>query len=139
DRRDHRPRQPAARRAAPRQPRRTPGRARAETRVGKRSLGPPATGSFTASGGRYPRRVIDEDYFREWLTTLLTEYAELHDLERNTTELLVAVELADGTILLVIAWRAWADWIVLFTEDDGMHTVPYERITKVSVLARPTP
>jgi hypothetical protein len=83
--------------------------------------------------------VIDEDYFREWLGTLLSEFAELHDLERNTTELLVMVELVDGTTLLVIAWRAWADWIVLFTEDDGMHTVPYDRITKVSVLARPTP
>jgi len=83
--------------------------------------------------------VIDQDYFREWLVTLVSEYAGLHDLGRSPTELLLTVELEGGTTWVVIAWRAWPNWIVLFTEDDVMHTVPYELITRVSVQARPTP
>jgi hypothetical protein len=39
----------------------------------------------------------------------------------------------------VIAWRAWPNWIVLFTENDEMRTVPYHHIAKVSVVARPSP
>jgi len=83
--------------------------------------------------------VIDQDYFRDWLGSLITEYGELHDFSAKT-ELLLTVDLTDGaTSWPVIAWRAWPNWIVLFTENDEMHTVPYHHIAKVSVAARPSP
>jgi hypothetical protein len=83
--------------------------------------------------------MIDQDYFRDWLGSLITEYAELHAFAENLTELLLVVELADGSKWPVIAWRAWPNWVVLFTETDEMHTVPYLHIARVSVVARPSP
>jgi len=83
--------------------------------------------------------VIDQDFFRDWLGSLISEYAELHGVAGNLTELLLTVELTDGATWPVIAWRAWPNWIVLFTENDEMRTVPYHHIAKVSVVARPSP
>ena len=83
--------------------------------------------------------MIDQDYFRDWLGSLVSEYAELHEFAGNLTELLLTIQLTDGTIWPVIAWRAWPNWVVLFTETDEMHTVPYLHIAKVSVVARPSP
>ena len=83
--------------------------------------------------------MIDQDYFRDWLGSLVTEYGELHNFAGNLTELLLTVELANGAAWPVIAWRAWPNWVVLFTETDEMHTVPYHHIAKVSVVARPSP
>jgi hypothetical protein len=83
--------------------------------------------------------VIDQDYFRDWLGSLVSEYAELHKSAGNLTEQLLTVQLTDGTTWSVIAWRAWPNWVVLFTETDEMHTVPYHHIAKVSVVGRPSP
>ena len=83
--------------------------------------------------------MIDQDYFRDWLGSLVTEYAELHEFAGKLTELLLTIQLTDGTIWAVIAWKAWPNWVVLFTEADEMHTVPYHHIAKVSVVARPSP
>jgi hypothetical protein len=83
--------------------------------------------------------VIDQDYFRDWLGSLVTEYGELHNFAGNLTELLLTVDLISGASWPVIAWRAWPNWVVLFTETDEMHTVPYHHIAKVSVVARPSP
>jgi hypothetical protein len=58
------------------------------------------------------------------------EYADHRGLQRNTNDLLVSVIFADDTEMLVLAWRAGPGWIVLFNEDDEMHAVPYETITK---------
>jgi hypothetical protein len=87
--------------------------------------------------------MIDADSFREFFNEHVGSYAEPRALRKNTYDLQVTVTLADGRELLVLAWRAGPGWIVLFTETDEMHTVPYETITRVSVQrraqARPDP
>jgi hypothetical protein len=83
--------------------------------------------------------VIEADFFREFFITYVGEYADHRGLQRNTNDLQVSVILADDTEMLVLAWRAGPGWIVLFNEDDEMHAVPYETITKVSVEPRPSP
>jgi hypothetical protein len=83
--------------------------------------------------------VIDQDYFRDWLGSLVSEYGELHNFAGNLNELLLTVDLTSGATWPVIAWKAWPNWVVLFTETDEMHTVPYHHIVKVSVVARPSP
>lgn len=85
-----------------------------------------------------PSRVIDADFFREFFITFVGEYAEHRGLQRNPNDVQVSV-IADGTEMLVLGWRAGPGWIVLFTEDDYMHTIPYETITKVSVHRRSSP
>jgi hypothetical protein len=79
------------------------------------------------------------NFFREFFPSFVHEYADHRELGRNTNELQVTVVLADGTPLLGLGWRAGPGWIVLFTEEDEMHTVPYEMISKVSVEPRPEP
>jgi hypothetical protein len=83
--------------------------------------------------------VIDADYFREFLAVYVGEYAEHRGLRRNPDHILVVVTLADGVEMPILGWRAGPGWIVLFNEDDEMHTVPYETITKVTVTPRPEP
>jgi hypothetical protein len=83
--------------------------------------------------------VIDADYFREFFPLFVREYSDHRGLQRNTTDLQVVVELVDRRELLMVGWRAGPGWIVLFDEGDEMHTVPYERIAKVSVRPRPQP
>jgi hypothetical protein len=86
-----------------------------------------------------PDALIDADFFREVFTAYVGEYAEHRGLRRNPVDLLVVVSFANGAEMPVISWRAGPGWIVLFNEDDEMHTVPYEVITKVTVAPRPEP
>jgi hypothetical protein len=83
--------------------------------------------------------VIDGDFFREFFGTYVGEYADHRGLQRNTNDLQVSVTLSDQTEMLFVGWRAGPGWIVLFTEQDEMHTVPYETITRLSVHQRLEP
>ena len=83
--------------------------------------------------------MIDAAYFRHAIGEFVREYAAHRGLQANTADLQVTAELADRTAIYFTAWRAGDGWIVFFTEDDEMVTVPYDAITKVSVRSRLEP
>jgi hypothetical protein len=83
--------------------------------------------------------VIDADYFRNHFPTYVREYAQHRGLQQNTEDLVVAAVLDRGEVFPFIGWRAGDEWIVLFSEDDVMRTVPYEAIRDVFVRRRPEP